>query len=157
MAWPVLTLPVLMVRSAWPEPSPIEASIVLFRPLGAGVLQHALNPSYSARSLSAVRLRRFLSAVRLRLSLGQGLPALHHGNRPHNCLYQLATAVDPTSAASSCREFFAVSASASSRRSPPEYHNGEPTNRRPRGAATIVKPGVRHKSSLGSRVGPILP
>jgi hypothetical protein len=72
-------------------------------------------------------------------------------------VYQLATAVDPASAASSCRESFAVSASASSRSSPPEYHNGEPTNRGPRGAATIVKPGVCRKSSRGSQVGPIQP
>jgi hypothetical protein len=43
-------------------------------------------------------------------------------------VYQLATAVDPASAASSCWEFFTITASASSRRSPPEYHNGEPTD-----------------------------
>ena len=60
-------------------------------------------------------------------------------------VHQLATAVDPArpaSTACSCRESFAVSSSATSRRSPPEYADLQPTNSRPRGAATIVKPGA---------------
>jgi hypothetical protein len=68
--------------------------------------------------------------------------ACRTGHCAQPSVYRLATAVDPASTACSCRESFAVSSSATSRRSPPEYADLQPTNSRPRGAATIVKPGA---------------
>ncbi len=37
-------------------------------------------------------------------------------------------------------------------RGPPEYHDGEPTNRRPLLSATVTKPGAHRESSRGSRM-----
>jgi hypothetical protein len=62
-----------------------------------------------------------------------------------------ATAVDPASAASSSGESFAtgVFASASLRRWPPEFHDGDPT--RPPGRALA---GERGGEGCGQRLGP---
>jgi hypothetical protein len=38
------------------------------------------------------------------------------------------------------------------KRGPPDYHDGELTNRRPRRAAMVAKPGARRQSSRGGRM-----
>jgi len=66
----------------------------------------------------------------------------------------LAMTVHPAAAPSVRLELFA-SASAtprSSRRSSPEYHDGEPSNCRLCHTDTVAEPGGRRKSSRGSRI-----